>query len=70
MGPGAGYHLVSTATRALRDSGFTNAFLWVLDGNDRAISFYERNGWHDSGATKIDDFDGDELRERRFERAL
>lgn len=69
-GTGAGFRLMSTATNALSEAGFTSAFLWVLDGNERAIGFYERNGWHDSGATKLDDFHGEMLRERRYERAL
>ncbi len=28
------------------------AYLWVLDGNDRALAFYRRHGFHDEGGRK------------------
>jgi hypothetical protein len=32
--------------------GRGTAVLWVLDGNERALSFYRRNGWvHDASRT-------------------
>jgi len=34
--------------------GCEHANLWVLEGNSRAISFYERQGWRGTGATKGD----------------
>lgn len=37
------------------------AYLWVLEGNDRAIGFYRRQGFAEDGATRRDD-DGTELR--------
>ncbi len=33
------------------------AQLWVLRGNDRAIAFYERNGFAFDGAEAVDEFD-------------
>ena len=33
----------------LRVAGFSEARLFVLPGNARAISFYERQGWVDEG---------------------
>ncbi|WP_229856252.1 GNAT family N-acetyltransferase [Nocardioides flavus (ex Wang et al. 2016)] len=35
--------------------GAADAYLWVLDGNERAISFYERQGFALDGATKPED---------------
>lgn len=35
--------------------GSAPAYLWVLDGNERAIRFYERQGFRFDGATKPDD---------------
>ena len=28
------------------------AYLWVIDGNDRALAFYRRHGFHDEGGRK------------------
>ena len=30
------------------------ALLWVLEGNDRAARFYEREGWRRDGATSVE----------------
>lgn len=38
------------------------AFLWVLDGNQRAIAFYRRHGFELDGVTKMDPVAGLELR--------
>jgi GNAT superfamily N-acetyltransferase len=37
------------------------AYLWVLRGNDRAISFYQKHGFVDDGATRSDEY-GTQLR--------
>jgi ribosomal protein S18 acetylase RimI-like enzyme len=42
---GVGKQLVDRAQEGLSRQGFAEAVLWVLEGNDRAIRFYERNGW-------------------------
>lgn len=52
---GVGHALMTDAERRLRAAGFTEAHLWVLRGNDRAASFYERHGWREDGAVKDDD---------------
>jgi hypothetical protein len=39
-------------TRALAEmaaAGFARALVWVLEGNDRAIAFYEATGWRLDG---------------------
>ncbi|KQV64858.1 hypothetical protein ASC64_14140 [Nocardioides sp. Root122] len=48
-GTGVGHALL---TAAISDS---DAYLWVLDGNARAIGFYERQGFRFDGATKPED---------------
>jgi ribosomal protein S18 acetylase RimI-like enzyme len=51
-GNGLGRRLMDDARSLLRDAGNTVATLWVLEGNARAIHFYEANGWIADGATK------------------
>jgi ribosomal protein S18 acetylase RimI-like enzyme len=51
-GRGAGRALMDAAQRALRQDGFAEAVLWVLEDNVRARGFYERSGWVLDGATK------------------
>jgi hypothetical protein len=34
--------------------GYERAYLWVADGNDRAIRFYVRHGWSNDGVTQRD----------------
>ena len=33
------------AVNVLRDAGYAEAILWVLEGNERAQRFYEIGGW-------------------------
>lgn len=42
---GLGSKLLSIAESSLRDAGVDAATLWVLEGNEPAISFYEAWGW-------------------------
>jgi ribosomal protein S18 acetylase RimI-like enzyme len=49
---GVGRLLMAHARSRLREQGFEAAVLWVLQGNDRAASFYEREGWRPDGATR------------------
>jgi GNAT superfamily N-acetyltransferase len=48
-GTGVGFALLREAI------GDADAYLWVLDGNDRAIRFYERQGFRFDGTTKPED---------------
>lgn len=48
-GEGVGHRLLEAAV------GAASAYLWVLDGNERAIAFYERQGFTFDGATRTDD---------------
>lgn len=49
--------------------GADPAYLWVLDGNARAIAFYEKHGFRHDGAIKVDDRGEVMLRELRMTRA-
>lgn len=70
-GRGLGALLHAAALDHLVTVGFTHAGLWVLDGNRRALRFYLRQGWVDTGRTRIDRGPQDvELSERRLRRSL
>lgn len=45
FGIGLGRKLLSYTLRAQRAVGFTNVVLYVLEGNRRAVNFYERFGF-------------------------
>lgn len=54
LGQGIGHALMNHALSTFAAWGCEHANLWVLEGNSRAISFYERQGWRCTGATKVD----------------
>ncbi|WP_279742633.1 GNAT family N-acetyltransferase [Rothia dentocariosa] len=54
LGQSIGHTLMNHALSTFAAWGCERANLWVLEGNSRAISFYERQGWHRTGATKVD----------------
>ncbi len=51
---GVGRLLMAETRRRLWEAGFTDALLWVLEGNDRATRFYEGEGWAPDGATRVE----------------
>jgi GNAT superfamily N-acetyltransferase len=67
-GQGAGRALLAAATAWL-DRRFATSILWVVDGNQRARTLYERAGWTPDGATKIEIYDGTSVDNRRYRRA-
>ena len=68
---GIGTQLHAAALDRLRSCGFTRAGLWVLDTNERALRFYSRHGWTDTGRSQLDPGPGGiELHERRLHRDL
>lgn len=67
---GIGKALHDAGVERLRARGFARATLWVLDGNERAQAFYERQGWRPDGEAKVEHADGFELRELRYARPL
>ena len=62
---GAGHALLEAAEQRIAEAGHTRAYLWVLDGNERADSFYARHGWAEDGAIKIEERPQLTLREHR-----
>lgn len=70
-GHGLGALLHAAALKHLVADGFTQAGLWVLDGNQRALRFYLHHGWIATGRTRIDSGPGNiDLSERRLRRNL
>ena len=51
---GHGRALLGVALEELRAQGFAAATLWVLEGNERARSFYRDLGWRCDGATRVE----------------
>jgi ribosomal protein S18 acetylase RimI-like enzyme len=52
VGTGLGGRLFSEGLNRLESQGFTKVALWVLEQNERAISFYEKFGFRRDGASK------------------
>lgn len=48
-GRGIGYRLLAEAEQTVRAKGIREMWLWVLESNKRAISFYERRQYKDIG---------------------
>lgn len=70
-GQGIGTPLHDAALDRLVAHSFTHAGLWVLNGNLRALRFYHRHGWTDTGRTQIDRGPQDiALHERRLHHGL
>lgn len=68
---GVGRTLIRHAEDALRAGGWRRAYLWVLNGNDRAIAFYRAHGWIADGGEKFGEGGSvDGLHELRMSRAL
>jgi ribosomal protein S18 acetylase RimI-like enzyme len=64
---GVGRMLMAHARRRLKAQGFEAAVLWVLLGNERAASFYEREGWEPDGAAREEEPYGIVSNVRRFQ---
>jgi GNAT superfamily N-acetyltransferase len=58
IGTGAGRALMEAAVRAVREAGYREAVLWMLEGNRRAEAFYERGGWRRDGGRRRSDYPG------------
>ena len=42
---GIGSQLMETAMDTLRNDGYKEVTLWVLDTNEKSRKFYEKRGW-------------------------
>jgi L-amino acid N-acyltransferase YncA len=67
---GHGRRLLEAATGGLRDAGFAEAILWVAESNTKALRFYQRNGWRDTGTRKIEVVGGVPITEGLYARDL
>jgi GNAT superfamily N-acetyltransferase len=48
-----GHALLTRVEQELLAAGWSEAYLWVLRGNDRAIGFYEQHAWRADGREKF-----------------
>lgn len=70
FGTGVGQELFVAGVDRLRELGFRKAVLWVVQENDRARRFYERNGWRPDGTEKTVAFGGVDVVELRYAATL
>ena len=63
---GAGRSLLEAATAEWRARGASELVLWVLEGNERARSFYEALSWTADGSRQEYDMDGFSTLEVRY----
>ena len=68
-GSGCGRALMTASEAALRELGYEQAVLWVLEANTRARHFYEAAGWRPEGTRRTSDY-GVPLVALRYERML
>jgi ribosomal protein S18 acetylase RimI-like enzyme len=66
---GIGRALLRRAEESMRASGFRQAVLWVLQGNERGERFYRAAGWEEDGR-KVDEFQGAAVTELRYRKRL
>jgi len=69
-GQGAGRKLMAASFDALRENGFTEATLWVAEGNCRPRKIYETAGWTFDGATRDKSWRGTDVRDLRYRISL
>lgn len=69
-GQGHGHRLLSAAEDGLADMTHRRALLWVLERNQRARDFYERQGWNLGKPIRIEEIGGTQVTEVRYERSL
>ena len=66
FGKGYGKLLLDFSVNELRSRGFNKIYLWTLEQNYRARSFYEKNGFLHDGATMLCEVGGEKLTEVRY----
>lgn len=69
-GTGIGRMLIAAARAQLVLAGYTDAVLWMLDGNTRALRFYEHDGWVLDGARRVERRADGDLHDIRLRRGL
>ena len=66
MRSGIGRVLIAAARERLRRVGVADALLWVLDGNELARRFYERDGWRFDGTRRTSRYGDAPAQEVRY----
>lgn len=69
-GGGHGHRLLADAERRLVGRSHRRALLWVLEKNQQARAFYERQGWVLGKPLRIEEIGGTQVTEVRYERLL
>lgn len=67
---GLGTILYRRVEELMRESGFTESRLWVLEANERGRRFYKKVGYAQDGHTKCIQREGAELVELRYKKNL
>lgn len=66
FGNGYASPLLESSINALKEDGFLNIYLWVLEGNMRARKFYEKHGFYENGDVEQISIGGKSLKEIRY----
>lgn len=69
-GRGHGFRLLEATQWALHAARFEKALLWVLESNERARRFYERQGWQLGKPIRLEEIGGTQVTEVRYETRL
>ena len=69
-GRGVGQLLMTTCLDHLRQQGFTEVILWVIEDNARGRRFYERGGWKLDGTRAADCWGATSVPRVRYRLAL
>lgn len=69
-GTGAGYALMQATMDQFERDSIRTGYLWVLEDNDRARRFYERQGWSADDETVTESIGGVDIIERRYSISL
>jgi GNAT superfamily N-acetyltransferase len=66
-GNGIGYRLLSSGMKCMKERGFKDGYCWVLEGNSRAIKFYEQTGATFTGQRAQDEIGGKTFNGLRYD---
>lgn len=69
-GDGHGRELLAAGEETLSSEGHDRALLWVLEDNERARRFYERQGWALGKPFRVEGIGGVQVTEVRYEKSL
>ena len=70
FGTGVGHALMDAALERMRELGYDEAMLWVLDGNERAERFYRIAGWEREDTIRDEEWGSWTIREAQYRIAL